>query len=229
MYEKQLPALRECGLFTGLTDQQILDLIPCFGVRISQHNKNDCVAVAGDEQTVFGVVIEGQVQVQKEDYAGDRLILGIFGPGEVFGEVPVFAGATHWPNSVIATQTSEVMFIPYQKISEPCCRVCHSHRLLIANMLRIVARKTLVMNSRINYLKLRGMREKLAAYLFEQSRQAGSQTFMIPMNREQLADYLNVSRPSMSRELGRMRDEGVIDFFRSSFTIKDLTALRKMR
>jgi hypothetical protein len=50
-------------------------------------------------------------------------------------------------------------------------------------MLRIVARKTLVMNSRINYLKLRGMREKLAAYLFEQSRQAGSQTFMIPMNR----------------------------------------------
>ncbi len=229
MYEKQLPALRKCGLFTGLTDQQILDLIPCFGVRISQYARQETVVMAGDEQTMFGVVIEGQVQVQKEDYSGDRLILGIFGPGEVFGEVPVFSGLTSWPNSVIATQNSEVMFIPHHKISEPCCRVCHSHRLLIANMLRIVAQKALAMNGRLNYLKLRGMREKLAAFLFDQSRLAGSHTFMITMNREQLADYLNVSRPSMSRELGRMRDEGVIDFFRSSFTIKDMGALRGMR
>jgi hypothetical protein len=55
----------------------------------------------------------------KRGLCGDRLILGIFGPGEVFGEVPVFAGATHWPNSVIATQNSEVMFIPITKSASP--------------------------------------------------------------------------------------------------------------
>lgn len=229
VYESMLPALKTCGLFSGMADQQILDLLPCFGVRTNHYRKNETIAMAGEDQEVFGVVISGQVQVQKEDYAGNRLILGIFGPGEVFGEVPVFAGATRWPNSVQAMMNSEVLFIPYHKISEPCCRVCQSHRLLIANMLRIVARKALAMNGRISYLKLRGMREKLAAFLYEQYVQTGNRTFMIPMNREQLADYLNVSRPSMSRELGRIRDEGVIDYFRSSFTIKDIAALRKMR
>jgi CRP-like cAMP-binding protein len=86
----------------------------------------------------------------------------------------------------------------------------------------------MIMNSRIGYLKVKSMREKLAAFLFEQHQRTGNRTFMIPMNREQLADYLNVSRPSMSRELGRIRDEGVIDFYRSSFTIKNLDALRQM-
>jgi len=88
--------------------------------------------------------------------------------------------------------------------------------------------KPLIMNNRISYLKVKSMREKLAAFLYEQHQMTGNRTFMIPMNREQLADYLNVSRPSMSRELGRIRDEGVIDFYRSSFTIKDIEALRRM-
>jgi CRP-like cAMP-binding protein len=229
LYEKQLSALRECKLFAGHSEQQIRELLPCFQVRIEQYQKGETIAVAGDDQIVFGIVIFGQIQIQKEDYTGNRLIIGLFGPGEVFGEVAVFAGTTSWPNTVLAQVSCEVMFIPYQKLSQPCCQICQSHQLLIANMLRIVAQKALTMNGRIGFLRLRGMREKLAAYLYEQDTLNKSHTFMINMNREQLADYLNVSRPSMSRELGRIRDAGVIDFYRSSFTIKDIAALRKMR
>jgi CRP-like cAMP-binding protein len=229
LYEKQLAALRECTLFAGHSEQQILGLLPCFQVRIEQYQKGETIALAGDNQIVFGIVIFGQIQIQKEDYAGNRLIIGLFGSSEIFGEVAVFAGNNSWPNTVQAIANSEVMFIPYQKISEPCCDICESHQLLIANMLRIVAQKALAMNGRIGFLRLRGMREKLAAYLYEQYIMNGNHTFMIAMNREQLADYLNVSRPSMSRELGRIRDAGVIDFYRASFTIKDIAALRKMR
>jgi CRP-like cAMP-binding protein len=75
---------------------------------------------------------------------------------------------------------------------------------------------------------MKGMREKLASYLLEQSEINSNMTFDLPINREALADYLNVSRPSMSRELGRMRDEGVIDFYRSSFIIRDPEAVRAM-
>jgi CRP-like cAMP-binding protein len=229
MDESWLPVLKTSGIFHGLQDADIRDLMPCFGTVSRQYNKGDIICQTGEPQEHIGVVLAGEIHVQKEDYAGNRLIIGIFGPGEVFGEVSAFAGLGAWPNMVLANSRCSVLFLPVAKISRPCSQSCNAHQLLIENMLNLVARKALVMNNRIGYLKIKSMREKLAAYLFEQYQRSGNRTFMLPMNREELADYLNVSRPSMSRELGKIRDEGVIDFFRSSFTIKDIQALRQMR
>jgi len=128
---------------------------------------------------------------------------------------------------VVASSDGKVLFIPFEKISKPCGEICEAHQKLNKNMLGIVAGKAMIMNNRLSFLKLKGMREKLVAFLFEQYRQSGSRTFLLPMNRDELADFLNVSRPSMSRELGRMQAEGLIDFFRSSFTIKDLEGMRR--
>lgn len=71
------------------------------------------------------------------------------------------------------------------------------------------------------------MREKLCRYLAELSRQKGSESFNMDMSRNELADFLNVSRPSMSRELGRMRDEGMIEFSRGSISILQVEKLRE--
>ena len=228
MIEKWLPILGSSGLFDGLGEADIMDLMPCFSPAIRSYDKDDTIVSVGDKQDSFGIVLEGEIIVQKEDYSGNRLIIGTFGPAEIFGEVAAFAHIGSWPNVVVANTRCRILFMPTEKYTKPCCKVCTAHQLLIENMLRIVARKAMIMNSRIGYLKVKSMREKLAAFLFEQYQRTGNRTFMIPMNREQLADYLNVSRPSMSRELGRIRDEGVIDFYRSSFTIKNLDALRQM-
>ncbi|MCD8498469.1 MAG: Crp/Fnr family transcriptional regulator [Clostridiales bacterium] len=228
MIEKWLPILTRCGIFEGLQASDILDMMPCFQPAIKTYTKDDILCRIGDPQDTFGVVLEGEIIVQKEDYAGNRLIMGTFGPAELFGEVAAFARIGTWPNMVVANSRCQVLFLPIGKFTKPCCKICNAHQLLIENMLRIVSRKALIMNNRISYLKVKSMREKLAAFLYEQHQMTGNRTFMIPMNREQLADYLNVSRPSMSRELGRIRDEGVIDFYRSSFTIKDIEALRRM-
>lgn len=228
MVQKWLPILVRCGVFAGLDELDILDLMTCFKPAIKSFNKEDVIIRVGDPQDSIGIVLDGEIIVQKEDYAGNRLIIGSFGPADLFGEVAAFAQTGVWPNGVVANTRCQILFLPIEKYMKPCCKICNSHQLLIENMLRIVARKAMNMNNRIAYLKVKGMREKLAAFLFEQYQQTGNRTFMIPMNREQLADYLNVSRPSMSRELGRIRDENVIDFYRSSFTIKDIDALRRM-
>ena len=129
--------------------------------------------------------------------------------------------AQHGPGK----QKGHVLFIPTEKISHPCNKVCQAHQILIHNLLMIVAGKALTMNKRIGYLKLKGMREKLAAYLHDLYCQQGVMGLVLPMNRENMADFLNVSRSSMPRELGRMRDEGLLDFHRSHLLIKDLNAL----
>ena len=228
MHEMWLPVLKTCGIFNSMPDEDILNLLPCFGAFNQTYNKGDVIGQTGDIQTSIGVVLEGEVLIQKEDYAGNRLIIGALGPGEVFGEVAAFAGVGVWPNMVLASSRCQILFIPVDKVTQPCCNICNAHQVLTRNMLNIVARKAMTMNNRINYLKIKSMREKLAAYLYEQYQHTGNRTFMLTLNREQLADFLNVSRPSMSRELGRIRDEGIIDFYRSSFTIKNLAALRQM-
>lgn len=226
MLTKFLPVLAQCPLFKGLDAAGIKNLLPCFQPKVVKCHKGDLIRQAGEAQDSIGIVLAGEIQVLNEDYAGNRLIIGVFGPGELFGEVAAFAGTGRWPNTVMASQPAQILFIPISKISQPCCKVCDFHQQLIRNMLSIVAVKALNMNSRINYLKMRGMREKLSAYLFEQYRLTGSRNFLLPVNRDQLADFLNVSRPSMSRELGRMKAEGIIDFYKSAVTLKNLGALR---
>lgn len=229
MFAPDVAVIKKCPLFKGLDENDIISLLPCFRPSLREFSKGDLLCQAGSPQETFGIVLSGEVHVQKDDYAGNRLIIGIFGPGELFGEVSAFAGTGRWPNTVMAATAGKVLFIPYTQLSQPCCRACDFHQALIRNMLGIIAGKALIMNSRMNYLRLRSMREKLAAFLYDQQRQSGSRTFLVTMNREALADFLNVSRPAMSRELGRMKEEGLIDFYRSSFTIKNLEALKLAR
>ena len=228
MLDEWRSVFEKSDLFAGMTADQLQNLLNCFAAITRNCQKGDVLKLTGQPQNTIGMVLEGEVHVQQEDHAGNRLIVSIIGPGELFGEVSAFSGLGLWPNTVLASRRSQVLFIPIEKISEPCCQSCAAHQILIRNMLMIVARKALTMNQRIGYLKLKGMREKLAAYLFDLYRQQNSTVLRLPMNRENLADYLNVSRSSMSRELGRMRDEGLLDFHRADLVIKDLASLRHL-
>ena len=95
-------------------------------------------------------------------------------------------------------------------------------------MLKDISDKALMLNKKLEYLSMKSMRGKLSSFLLEQYKTTGSPAFLLPMKRHELADYLNVSRPSMSQEMCRMRDEGVIDFSRSSIQINDMESLKDM-
>ncbi|NLO37483.1 MAG: Crp/Fnr family transcriptional regulator [Clostridiaceae bacterium] len=221
MTDRWKSVLMDTRLFAGLSSEQLDVLLACFRAIERSFAKGDLLCLAGQPQTTVGLILDGRVLVQQEDEAGSRLIIGLFGAGDLFGEVAAFAGNGVWPNTVVADSGGAVLFIPFEKISRPCCRACDAHQVMAANMLGILAGKAMLMNKRIGYIRLKGMRQKLAAFLYDQYRQNGSCTFRTQMNREALADYLNVSRPSMSRELSRMKTDRLIDYYRSSFTVID--------
>ena len=215
-----------CRLFKDIETGQLSGLLHCFQLSEQQHTAGQVIFSAGSDQNCIGMVVEGEVLVQKEDVSGERLILAVFEAADLFGEVSAFSGSGVWLNTVIARTDCRIWLIPVHKISHPCSDSCFAHQTLIQNMLTIVSQRAMTMNRRIHYLQMKKMRQKLAAFLYDHYLQNKNQTFMVPFNRESMADYLNVSRPSMSRELGRMRDEGIIDFYRQAFTIKNLQALR---
>jgi len=95
-------------------------------------------------------------------------------------------------------------------------------------MLKILSEKAIRLNKKVAYLEIKGIRPKLCTYLLEQRNLTHSDTFILPMSKSELATYLSVSRPSMSRELGLMRQEKLLDFYLSSVRLLDVESIQKI-
>ncbi|MDP2857125.1 MAG: Crp/Fnr family transcriptional regulator [Bacillota bacterium] len=214
-------------LFAGMTQHEIREVLDCVSPSVVSFERGEIIALGGEPIAGVGLVLAGEVLITKEDAAGNRAVMAAAAPGEVFGEMAAFSGQRVWPATVTAQTASIVMLIPPEKFTGTCARACPGHRLLAANMLRIVSQKALMLGRKLEYLSMKTLRGKIAAFVLEQAARAGALTFLMPMNRDEMAGFLNVSRPALSREMARMRDEGLIDFHRSSVKIKDPSALRR--
>ena len=216
------------ALFRGFSTEDLLGILDCLKPRVASYKKNEFITMAGENLTGVGIILSGEVAVTKENAAGNRIIIAVLKPGEMFGETAAFSGSAVWPATVLAQAVSTVLFLPPEKIVRGCEKACMSHHSLITNMLRTISDKALMLNQKVEYFLIKSIRGKISTYLLEQYQETGSSTFILPLNRNVLADFLNVSRPSLSREMCRMRDEGIIEFHRSSVYIKDAEAMRKM-
>lgn len=225
MNKLDFAVLQKTPLFYGIDEIELEGLLHCLGASTQTVKKNAYILLAGDKIESLGVVLSGMVEVSREDAAGRRVILGVFGAGSLFAESLVCAQVEKSPVSVRAATECEVLLLKFLKVMGGCANACTFHRLLIKNMLEIIARKNLLLNRKIEYLMMRGMREKLASYLLEQVAKDKKPQFSIAMNRSELSEFLNVDRSALSRELGRMREEGLIDFYKDEFTIFDFEKL----
>jgi CRP-like cAMP-binding protein len=93
------------------------------------------------------------------------------------------------------------------------------------NVLNILSDKALAMNRHLKHLSARNIRGKISSYLMEEYRDKGNTIFNIPMKRNELADYLNIPRPSLSREMSMMKKDGLLDYRGAWIEIKDIIAL----
>ncbi|MBM7867426.1 cyclic nucleotide-binding domain-containing protein [Heliobacterium gestii] len=226
MNREEILRLSACPLFNGLTPEVVKAMQVCLEPKIARYKRNDVIAFAGEAFDSIGILLTGEAQVIKETAAGHRAMMDMLRPGGLFGEIVVFSTNASWPATVIAQEESQVMFIPRRKLIGQCERSCDWHRVIIQNMLRIISEKAMMLNKKVEYLSIKSMRGKLSAFFLEQQKKAGAATFRLPMKRNELADFLNVSRPSMSREMARMREEGLIDFHLETVRIIDMEALR---
>jgi len=214
-------------IFDGISASEIGSMLGCLNPRVYDYQKNETIATAGESFSGLGIVISGHIMVTKESLDGNRMIMSLLKRGEMFGEMVCFTPNPKWPATIVAQLGATVLFISPQKVITQCEQVCSGHRKLIENLLSIMSRKALMLNRKVEYLTLKTLRGKLAAFLLEQSKKEGSDTFMLAMNRDEIADFLNVTRPSVSRELSKMRDDGLIDYYKASFKIQDGEALKK--
>lgn len=197
-------------MFQGISADEVTILLSCLKVRTQHYKKGETVIREGDPVDSLGLVLFGFVQVIRLDYEGNRLIQAGFGPGAVFAESIVAAGISRSPVSVVCGEDSAVLFIPFEKMFKSCASSCSFHHKLIVNVVEMLARKNLLLSSRIEVASKRSIREKILEYLGQEKKRQGGEEILIPYNQTELADFLCVDRSALSRELGNMKAQGLI-------------------
>ena len=218
-------AIKNNPLFNGIAPDDLERLLDCLAARTEEFDRGETVMFTGDAVKTAGLVLSGSLKVTREDADGDAVILTELGVAEVFGEVFAFAGVPNSPVTVTASGRSRVMFIDCGKIVADCRSSCSFHTKLTKNMLSLIAQKALMLNQKIEIISRRTVRKKILSF-FDIHRN-GARSFTIPYNREEMARYICADRSALSNELCKMRDEGLIKFYKNRFELLSREAARR--
>ncbi|MCF0155379.1 MAG: Crp/Fnr family transcriptional regulator [Veillonella sp.] len=212
-------------LFREFDKDTLLHFFTHAQVMTKSYKKHDFVALSGEPMEGLGIVLEGSLLITRENVMGQRVIVTEFGPSAMFGEALLFSKRPAWPATIQTTKASKVLFIPIQAFlaALPECNNCQIK--LLTNLLHDMSEKALLLTRKVHYLTLKGMRERIFAYLADMYKAQGTPKLRLPHTRQEMADVLNVSRTAMSRELGRMVHEGLIETSGRTVVLKDLDAM----
>ncbi len=206
-------------MFAGVGDDQILSMLSCLNARLHVYQKGEYVLRQGEHVRDILVLVEGNLHIQNDDYWGNRSILGQIAVGEMFGEAYVAPESGAILNDVIAVEDSVVIFFDVKRILTTCSSACCFHATVVQNMFFAISEKNRKLVQKLGHMSKRSTREKLISYLSQEAKGHNSSHFVIPFNRQQLADFLSVDRSAMSNELGKMRDEGLLVFEKNQFQL----------
>jgi len=143
--ERYLKIIKECPLFAEVSDTNLKELLKCLMASLREYDKNEFIFTTGDFASNVGIVLAGNVHILQEDYWGKRSILARISPGELFGEAFSCAETESLPVSAIAVENAVIMLIDYKRIITTCSAACSFHTTLITNMLKILARKNIML------------------------------------------------------------------------------------
>ena len=214
------PILRSSSLFSGVSEEELAAMLSCLDTRMEAFPKEAFVLRTGDTVESIGIVLSGSVLVIQEDIWGNRNILSRAGPAQTFAAAFACAHGSILNVSVIADTPTTVLFLNVKRILHVCPSACSHHSRIIRNLLTDLAEKNLRFSEKLTHMGQRTTRAKLMSYFSAEAQRLGTYEFDIPFSRQQLADYLAVERSGLSLELGKMRDEGLLDFHKNHFVLK---------
>ena len=212
-----LDILKRTWIADGLSDVEMEHMLDADYVRLVRYPKGSIIFDEDTKPDRLLMLVNGRVTIQKDTFLGRRIFLGeVNMPGDLFGEVYLFLSRGSYDMYTEAAADTELLEISMRIFDvedrEEAIR-------LQRNLLRILSAKAFALHNKVKVLASGTLREKIARMLF-QLPHTGS-TIMLPENREATAAYLAVSRPSLSRELGQMQQDGLIKVDGRKIVISD--------
>lgn len=213
-------------LFNGIESSELSTMLKCLNSYKKDVKKGTYFFMEEDEIQSIGVVLSGTIHMIKEDLWGNKVLITPIIEGEVFGETYICSNRLTSTVSFQAVTNCSVLFLPFQKVIKTCSKSCTYHHKLIENMMILIAEKNLKLIKKVEVTSKKSVREKILSYLANQTQNNNNQ-IVIPLNRIELADYLCVNRSALTRELSKMKDEGIIDYDKNTFFLNVPDTLSK--
>ncbi len=219
--KEYVKALEKCILFRRLNEQNIMALLRFLEVKSVTYEKDSVIAFEGDKCTKLGILASGKVELQNIYPSGKVATLTTLKPGQSFGEAILFGDQDRYLISTVAKTKTTVLFIEKTSIIHGLTH----HPILLDNFLKLLSNKLMMMNQKVKILSLDTIRQKVCNYLLKEFKLQGSTMIQTAMSRKDMAEHMSIQRPSLSRELIKMKEEGLIDFDKSTIKILDVDAL----
>ena len=207
-------------LFQGLSAEEWAALEQSGCLRTKSYPRHAVIFHAGEQVHALGVVLRGTVHIENLDLWGSKSILSSISAGQAFAETYAFCGEALMVDAV-AAEHCEILFLHTAALTDARIEPALKDKLL-RRLLAVSMRKNLSLSQRIFCTTPKTVRGRLLTYFSAQAARCGRMAFEVPFNRQQMADYLNLDRSALSKELCKMRDEGLLEFDKNRFVLKQL-------
>ena len=161
------------------------------------------------QENIIGIVIEGYLQIVKNDYNGNKTIIEDLEENSIFGSL--ISSITNSEYDVITKEDSKVILIDFDRIISSTDIPVNAYNQFLKNLLQILSNKIQTKNERIEILTTKTIRHKLLEYFKITASKTKTKVIYLPFNFNDLAEYLAVDRSAMSRETKNLKEEGLID------------------
>ena len=196
------------NIFENINDKNILKLKRILKANTVTYNKNVNILSNVNEDDFIAIVDSGSVQLEFNDYDGNKIIMETLEQGEVFGTLT--SSIVNEEVSCITKEKTQITYIEYNEITNDEIIRTDFYIIFIKNLIKLLSEQVSSKNKRIELLTKKTTRDKLLEYFKIISQNKGNKTFTIPITFTQLAEYLSVDRSAMTREIGYLKEEGFI-------------------
>lgn len=219
--KEYIKTIQKATLFNSFTLEdldRLFSIIPC---RLEKYCKGDVILAEEDTCNTLNLILEGTIEIQKMDSSGKVLSIAEFIEGDIFGEMLIFADKNASPINAISKTKSTVLHISKNSVIS----LCQSNESFLSEYLRIISNKAMILNLKLKEVTLKTIRQKICEFITKQYKEQNSLKVKLNMTKKEWADKIGVQRPSLSRELIKMKDEGIIDYDKDVIIIQDLSTL----
>ncbi len=221
--DKYIDSLSKTILFKNIDRHIIEDLILNLNYRISDYMKDQTIAIQGDDCLSLGIILSGRLEIHKPFPSGKVVTINTFSAGNIFGEALVFSERHKYPATVVSISDSRVMYIDKMEV----IRLMKKDERVLNNFVSVLSNRIFMLNDRITNLSYDTIRKKISNIIIMEYGKQNNHYLVLPFCRKKMAELLNIPRPSLSRELMKMKEEGLIDYHRNKLRILDLERLEK--
>jgi len=210
--------ISKLNFFNQVSFEELQELNNLGAFTEKDFSKGNIIFHTGDVVSKMGIIMQGTVFIESNDIWGNRSILSVVEKGQAFAES---YGYTKSPMLVdaVAAENSTIVFFNLNILLEDIYQTKPWLFKIQKNLLLIATNKNIILSNRSFCTAPKTIRERLSIYFSQQAMINKSSDFTIPFNRQQLADFLNLDRSALSKELCKMRDDGLIEFNKNHFKL----------